>query len=162
MHCMSGLRCKFITNIADNTITHRYNQAFINDPASVTNSGQAGGEPGLFSFSPSDWPGAYQVVRFSNGTTRIFETYVMISDFQYQSGRDLYTSACLPTHPRSVAMPSSKATSIGPSSSVGLSIAPATAIPVPPNYPKPFVRDENNNIMGFFPDAADLNDSAPS
>lgn len=160
MHCMSGLDCKLIMNIIDNTITHRYNQAFVNDPSSVANSGQAGGEPGLFSFSPSDWPGAYQAVRFANGTTRTFETYVLLSGFEYQSGRDLYASVCLPSHPRSVAMPSSKATPAGPSSSVSLSIAPTTVTPVPSNYPKPFVRDQNNRIMGFFPDTADLNDSA--
>ncbi|KAJ5649809.1 uncharacterized protein N7484_003532 [Penicillium longicatenatum] len=117
-----------------------YNLNFFSNPVSLDLSGAAGEWPGAFSEN-NQWPGAFHALRFANGSTMTVETVASVQDFPYRNSKEMYSGLCIPSN----------------SSSLG-STESETPSPIPSGYPKPFIRDDFNQIMGFLPNTSHLED----
>lgn len=118
---------------------------FYTNPLSVMSTGMSGQFPGLFDFA-STWPGAYQALHFANGSTAVLDTYAVVTEWPWHNAKAVYESICIP----------SKEDSSFSESSISF----AKPLPAPAAYPKPFVKDDYNLIMGFFPEGNNLDDVA--
>ncbi|KAJ5586856.1 uncharacterized protein N7459_002621 [Penicillium hispanicum] len=126
-----------------------YNQLFYSDPLSIFTAGESGQSLGIFASSLT-WPGAQQTLSFANSSTQTANTHIRIKTWPWKNSTEVYTDNCIPA-------PVSASSS---SSSSGSSTV-ETATPLksqPSGYPQPFLRDDYNRILGYFPESDHLQD----
>lgn len=113
---------------------------FPSNPVSVDLYGVAGEWPGAFSEN-TQWPGAFHTLCFANGSTTTVETVASLQEFPYRNSKEVYSGLCIPSNSSSLT-----------------STEDETPSPRPSGYPNPFIRDEFNQVMGFFPNTSNLKD----
>ncbi|KAK9420219.1 putative Peptidase S41 [Seiridium unicorne] len=116
----------------------RWNQLY--PSYAVLAGGDASTSSGAFTFNYGIWPGYDStLIEFSNGSSLTPETQASLvgSSFNVSSGEDVYEAYCIP-----------QPTAAGESSST---VAPPEKTG-PKAYPKPFLRDPYNEILGHYTD----------
>lgn len=123
----------------------RYNFQFLSLASSLNSYGRTDKFNGSFT-SPAAGAGAYHTLRFANGSTTIVETTTVVNYFPFNNGTSFYEHLCYPTDDDSDDETSSNST--------------APSLRAPAGYPAPFIKDEGNRIMGFFPKSKGLEETA--
>ncbi|KAJ5794068.1 hypothetical protein N7457_000667 [Penicillium paradoxum] len=93
------------------------------------------------------WPGPYHSLHFANGSTSVIKTVVTVSKFPYKNGATLYETLCAPSNDTS-------------SDSSDGSKEDPDLLEAPSGYPEPFIKDDYNRILGFFPSSKGLEDTS--
>ncbi|KAJ5104465.1 hypothetical protein NUU61_001812 [Penicillium alfredii] len=120
-----------------------YNTLFHSNAMSIGSTGNSSMFAGYYS-STTRWPGGSQILRFANGSKTDSETIVHLREFPWQNTTALYENFCVANKDSSSSQSGSE----------------AHPLPLPDGYPEPFVRDNFNRIMGFFPEHSGLKDIA--
>lgn len=122
---------------------HRYNLKLFSNPISMNANGVPGKRPGEFSRS-TQWSGAAYILDFANGSSTTIRTVAQANNFTFRNSKEVYEGICLPDKNSSLSGNSSSS-----------SVEPK---PLPSGYPRPYIRDKYNQILGFFPNTSHLQD----